>query len=625
MFATLKNKIKEETGDDVSTSASQVHQRYGSNNNINNYRLRSRRVSVNSNFADELGGAFSESEQICQLRSQCNELTTKVSSLSQSLQQLQEEKTRIEKTNAILLESVKVAQTQKDIYCEEQEKIQNLQQIEIDKLKNLLSFREQEAVDRMGAMQQQYQQIDNLTQELERLKTIEPVAEDLRDELQQIRHSTQQEKNQLTTTLAAVQEENHHFKMRLKIVEEARLETLAKMNAEQQVQALVHEHKRLEQLLEEAHLQLSDIKSSWSGQNLALETQVSRLSKQVAEETTEKRKALKVRDDANERNKQLQFELQKSQEEVAQRNNKIKLLEDEVDELNLALKECREDNEQQILYERNKSQTLETETKDLKTRLASAEERFSDYTTNAEQVAKKLRAHVNEKEEQLSEAQSQLEVEREEKLTALLRNAEISQSEEMLKQQLRMERTDLNELQDKHKQLEQEVNKARQSLKLLNEASQQHTQNLADYEQAQQEILDKNKTIKTLNQRLVDLRKTLQKEFRNSQSTSENDQQIAIPKFKCTNAALDAFQGENKANCIVMDEVNFKYLKHVIVKFLTSREVEARHLIRAVSTLLQLSSEEEKLLHDTLNWKMSWFGAKPNHGSGQHAWSIPPS
>jgi len=144
-----------------------------------------------------------QSEQLCQLRSQCNELTTKLSAVTQGLQQLQEEKTRVDKTNEILLESVRVAQTQKDIYCEEQEKIQNLQQIEIDKLKNLLSFREQESVDRMGHMRQQSQQIESLSEELERLRPMESVAEDLRDELEQLRHSSQQEKNLLTTTLAA--------------------------------------------------------------------------------------------------------------------------------------------------------------------------------------------------------------------------------------------------------------------------------------------------------------------------------------------------------------------------------------------------------------------------------------
>lgn len=57
-----------------------------------------------------------------------------------------------------------------------------------------------------------------------------------------------------------------------------------------------------------------------------------------------------------------------------------------------------------------------------------------------------------------------------------------------------------------------------------------------------------------------------------------------------------------------MDEVNFRYLKHVILKFLTSRELEAKHLVKAVSTLLYLTNDEEKLIFDTLNWRMSWFG-----------------
>ncbi|XP_062136343.1 golgin subfamily A member 1 isoform X1 [Drosophila sulfurigaster albostrigata] len=618
MFATLKNKIKEETGDDVSTSTSQPHQRHlnnNTNNNNNNYRLRSRRISINSNFADDVGGGIynEQSEQLCQLRGQCNELTSRVSSLSQSLQQLQEEKTRVDKTNEILLESVRVAQTQKDIYCEEQEKIQNLQQVEIDKLKNLMGFREQEAVDHMSSIRQYQQQIENLNQEMDRLRTIEPIAEDLRDELEQLRHATQHEKNQLTTTLAAVQEENRNLKMRMQIVEQSRLETLAKLSGDQQVQALVHEHKLLEQHLEETHLQLSDIKSSWSGQNFALEKQVSRLSQQVAEETTEKRKALKARDDAIESRKQVAFELEKAHIEIKQRNEKIKLLEDEVDELTVALKECREENEQQILFERNKSETLTAENKDLKMRIATADERFSEYVKNAEQIAQKLRTQITEKQDQLNESQTHLEIEREEKLTALLRNAEISQSEELLKKELRLEQNESNDLHDKNKQLENDVKEARVALQALNEAAQQNEKDLAKYEQSQREIIEKNKTIKTLSQRLGDLKKTLQKEFRSSQSaTIDVDTDQVIPALRISHAPIESFQSDNKPNCIIMDEVNFKYLKHVIIKFLTSREVEARHLVRAVSTLLQLSQEEEKLLHDTLDYKMSWFGVKPS-------------
>nr|XP_016943146.1 golgin subfamily A member 1 isoform X1 [Drosophila suzukii] len=610
MFATLKNKIKEETGEDVVHPA---NQRYPSNNN-NNYRLRSRRVSINSNSADDVGGGgfYNESEQLCQLRSQCNELTTKLSAVTQGLQQLQEEKTRVDKTNEILLESVRVAQTQKDIYCEEQEKIQNLQQIEIDKLKNLLSFREQESVDRMGHMRQQSQQIESLSEELERLRPMESVAEDLRDELEQLRHSSQQEKNLLTTTLAAVQEENRHLKKRMKIVEESRLESLGKLNSEQQVQALIREHKLLEQHLEEAHLQLSDIKGSWSGQNLALETQVSRLSKQVAEETTEKRKALKSRDDAIESRKQVSFELEKAKDEVKQRDAKVKLLEEEIDELSVALKECREENEQQILFERNKSQNLETEVKDLKTRLTAADDRFTEYASNAEQVAQKLRTQATEKQEQLDETIMQLEIEREEKMTAILRNAEIAQSEDILRQQLRLERSEATDLQDRNNQLERDISEVRQTLQQVSSTAQDNAQKLTEFEGVQLEIIEKNKTIKTLNQRLVDLKKTVQKDFRSAQISMDTESHpTTIPGHRISSSSLEAFSSGEKGNCVIMDEVNFQYLKHVIVKFLTSREVEARHLVRAVSTLLQLTSEEEKLLHDTLNWKMSWFGMKP--------------
>lgn len=48
-------------------------------------------------------------------------------------------------------------------------------------------------------------------------------------------------------------------------------------------------------------------------------------------------------------------------------------------------------------------------------------------------------------------------MEKEEKLTALLRNAEISQSEEILKKELRIERDESNELQEKTEELQVEL------------------------------------------------------------------------------------------------------------------------------------------------------------------------
>lgn len=128
-------------------------------------------------------------------------------------------------------------------------------------------------------------------------------------------------------------------------------------------------------------------------------------------------------------------------------------------------------------------------------RLATADDRFDEYVKNAEQIAQKLRTQNTESKDLLNETQTKLEIEREEKLTALLRNAEISQSEELLKKELRMEQTESNELHDKNKQLEKDVQEARLALQSLNEAAQKNAEDLAKYELIQREIIEKNKVI----------------------------------------------------------------------------------------------------------------------------------
>lgn len=141
----------------------------------------------------------------------------------------------------------------------------------------------------------------------------------------------------------------------------------------EKVQLLLQERKLLEQRLEEAHLHLIDIKSNWSNQNLALETQLSRLSRQVAEETTEKRKVLKEREEFIERIKKLQLELLKQGDELVQRDNKvnfsefhgkisifktlkfqIKLLNEEIEELNSTVGDLRDENNEEITFLRTK-------------------------------------------------------------------------------------------------------------------------------------------------------------------------------------------------------------------------------------------------------------------------------
>lgn len=66
--------------------------------------------------------------------------------------------------------------------------------------------------------------------------------------------------------------------------------------------------------------------SSWTSQNLTLENQLHRLSRQVAEETAEKRKAFEAKETLIEKIKQLEFESLKVRDELKQRDNKVTFL-----------------------------------------------------------------------------------------------------------------------------------------------------------------------------------------------------------------------------------------------------------------------------------------------------------
>lgn len=54
-------------------------------------------------------------------------------------------------------------------------------------------------------------------------------------------------------------------------------------------------------------------------------------------------------------------------------------------------------------------------------------------------------------------------------------------------------------------------------------------------------------------------------------------------------------------------DINFEYLKNVVFSFLISRDTESLHLVKAIAVLLEFTPTEERLLKETLEWKMSWW------------------
>ncbi|XP_049285157.1 golgin subfamily A member 1 [Anopheles funestus] len=617
MFTSLKNKIREETGNDVAPlSVSRTR--------------RSRPESLTSaSSIDELSILEQKDAELNATRLELQELAGHLTNFREQARSLEEETARLKQTNSALEAKLQASQLQRDLQREEQDKIQNCQQQEISKLKSMLLFREQEAIDRIAHQKNAEQQAESLRQEVNRLREIEPMLENTQDELENLRHSSQCERNSLISKLAAVEEANRHLKSRVQVLENTRVSLGTNSGStDEKVQCLLQERDLLEQRLEAAHLHLSDIKTSWSSQNMTLETQVSRLSRQVAEETTEKYNALKVKDELIEKLKQLEFEFEKLRSEVTQRDNKIKLMNEEIDELHSALREAREQHEEEVTFMSSKVEQLQTECTDLRSNLTESEQRLLECLESADRSTGAYQGQVAELESTARELNRQLASETQEKMAVLMKNAEMSQQEEILRQELRHEKDESIELHDRAMMLQHELDKR---LNTVNELRKQVDELMTTNLNLNADLVDKNKIIKTLNQRLVDMKKTLQEELKGQQNGNNNNNIVAnyisgnqAPPHDRSLERSKSFEGKTIAKengtlkqngtnggPVVMDEVNFRYLKHVIIKFLTSREVEARHLIKAVSTLLQLSYEEEKLLQDTLNWKMSWFGSRP--------------
>lgn len=146
------------------------------------------------------------------------------------------------------------------------------------------------------------------------------------------------------------------------------------------------------------------------------------------------------------------------------------------------------------------------------------------------------------------------------------------------------------------------------------------------------DLEDKKQAIRHLQLRSNEMKKMLQKELKNETTPDlpaapNNSNFSAAPTTAATNGlgfstppspspTLSSRSREKEtpsplSGNLVISDVSIKYLRNVIFKFLTSPEDEAKQMTKAVATLLNFTEEEERLLHEYLDWKTSWFGSKP--------------
>lgn len=164
----------------------------------------------------------------------------------------------------------------------------------------------------------------------------------------------------------------------------------------------------------------------------------------------------------------------------------------------------------------------------------------------------------------------------EEKDTFAIRNAELSQQVALSEQQLQRIEKQLQELERKLQDTEEENERNKLLLAdadARDESSERTCKLRSQIAELEAAFSEKNKTIKLQQQRLSDMKKTLQKELKNQNNDPDS---LSVPTSTSPAVASKSPTLSNgpKLAKNEMDEVNFKYLKHVIFKFLTSREYE---------------------------------------------------
>ncbi|XP_076160995.1 uncharacterized protein LOC143143532 isoform X2 [Ptiloglossa arizonensis] len=537
---------------------------------------------------------------------------------------LEEELQNTERTKRSIELALKDAEEyKKKLYSfqEDAEQLEDLQTQEMAKVKHLLLVKEQEVDEKTQHLKSTTAEIESLKSEVSRLRRYEDELNNVQDEMETLRHSTQRERTQLSSQLAQTEEEVRHLKDKVFVLEQrVALGTNDQVTVDERIADLMRERALLERKLEEAHLHLSDIKTSWSGKISSLETQVGRLSRQAGEEGLERRRVEEESDKLRQRIKQLEAEIEVNNVVMATKDAKLLRMAEDIDEMATELKELRasvddevEEFKRQIESSSKEITQLKQDLEDTTTKLSAAtsevahlrRERIFNSSLHLEVAY--LRKNLESERATSATLRVCLEKERSEKDSALLRNAQVSQDIEIVKQenqqneienlelQNRIESLEHN-LQSKTKEMEQAIEtleKTKQRMSELEEIERnkekiERNEKLLKYSlmDREEQLNEKTKTIKILQQRLTDMKKTLQRELRVPSSSLDSDAEPSAAILKPSSSKTVSARHNDTRD----DDVNFKYLKHVLIKFLTSREYETYHLFFVQGSPLNESS-----------------------------------
>ncbi|CAN9512777.1 unnamed protein product [Ophioblennius macclurei] len=408
-------------------------------------------------------------------------------------------------------------------------------------------------------------------------------------------------------------------------------------NLEQQVSESGERLKSAEQQVAEKQQHVEKLQGEWSAEKAFLDQQLCLLEQQSQEKAgrleesigaleAQKQTLADTVADLEKQMAETSCSLTKRTEELEQCRADLSSRQTVSTEIAKALEESRRQKEE-----------LQTQVGEMNTSLQTSQLDLSavrETLTLREDDVRALQEEVQSRQASLLQLQEEAE-----RLRAQLEQTERDKEAELslLKEELLGQTQQLDGCQSRISYLEVEVETLTEQLHSpeVCEEDQNGSVTVDDLDHIQkvnkdleQQLSDKNRTIKQLQQRLAELKRTLQKELKLKPEpevdAKEKPQESRAekPERACPDPPAAAVSNSspptsnttvtNTADLNDSREINFEYLKHVVLKFMSCREAEAFQLIRAVSVLLNFTREEEDMLKQTLEYKMSWFGSKPS-------------
>jgi len=120
-----------------------------------------------------------------------------------------------------------------------------------------------------------------------------------------------------------------------------------------------------------------------------------------------------------------------------------------------------------------------------------------------------------------------------------------------------------------------------------------------DNSRLETDLEDKDKKIKILQAKIIELKKAFQRELKMSAPGGE----VAERSPDTPNGDVMSHSDEEKERQEYL-EINFKYLKHVILKYMCSSNKQSRQLINVIGHMLRFSPKEDKCVREAMEWKL---------------------